>query len=237
MTPMRMALLAAATLAGLALLGAAAYLYTARAPVPPPARLAEDAAETAPSGGSGFAFTPYPEPRPIPELRFTDGAGRELSLADFRGRVVLLNIWATWCVPCRKEMPALDRLQAALGGPDFAVVALSIDRGGLPVVEEFYRELGLAALPVYVDRSGTAARELGALGLPTTLLVDCEGREVGRVLGAAEWERPEAVAVIRRYLETRSNTAPQSRCRRRRRGRGHPREPCLPVPGRITSLP
>src|SRR3546814_1814786 len=103
-----------------------------------------------------------------------------MTLKAFDGRFVLLNIWATWCVPCREEMPSLDRLQAGLGGPDFVVVPLSIDREGLPAVKAFYEELGLKALGIYVDQSGRASGKLGAAGIPTTLLVDREGREIGR---------------------------------------------------------
>jgi thiol-disulfide isomerase/thioredoxin len=130
-----------------------------------------------------------------------------MSLADFRGKVVLLNIWATWCAPCRREMPTLERLQAELGGPDFEVVALSIDRKGLSVVKEFYEELGLQQLGIYVDASGTASRELSALGIPTTLLIDHEGNEVGRLAGPAEWDSPEMVTFIRGYIERQSGAA------------------------------
>jgi thiol-disulfide isomerase/thioredoxin len=124
-----------------------------------------------------------------------------MSLADFRGKVVLLNIWATWCAPCRREMPTLDRLQAQLGGSDFEVVALSIDRKGLPVVKEFYAEIGLDTLPIYVDQSGSAQRTLSVLGVPTTLLLDREGNEIGRLLGPAEWDSPEMMAFFRDYLK------------------------------------
>ena len=146
-------------------------------------------------------FTLHEAPRPLPELRFEDAEGRALSLADFRGKVVLLNIWATWCGPCRREMPTLDRLQAQLGGPEFEVVALSIDRAGLEVVREFYDEIGIERLAMYIDSSGEAARDLGVLGLPTTLLVDRNGRELGRLIGPAEWDTPAMVAFIREYLE------------------------------------
>src|SRR5216683_4193135 len=127
-----------------------------------------------------FHFSPPDERRSVPDLRFVDGDGRATSLGDFRGRVVLLNLWATWCVPCRREMPALDRLQAKLGGADFVVLPLSIDRGGLPPVKRFYEELGLQALGIFVDQSGAAMRELATPGIPTTLLVDRQGREIGR---------------------------------------------------------
>ena len=147
--------------------------------------------------GGALPTGPIETPRPVPELRFVDGTGAPRSLADFRGRVVLLNIWATWCVPCRKEMPALDRLQAALGGPGFEVVALSIDRGGVFAVKSFYEGLDLRALRVYVDGSGEALTKLRALGIPLTLLVDTEGRELWRVVGPVEWDEPAVADRIR----------------------------------------
>jgi thiol-disulfide isomerase/thioredoxin len=154
---------------------------------------------------TGFAV--HESPRPLPDIQFENGKGEAMSLADFRGKVVLLNIWATWCAPCRREMPTLDRLQATLGGPDFQVVALSLDRKGLPAVQEFYAELDLETLPIYVDQSGAAQRALSVLGLPTTLLLDREGNEIGRLLGPAEWDSPGMVSFIRGYLERQSGAA------------------------------
>lgn len=148
-----------------------------------------------------FDFVPLDERRRAPDIGFTDGDGRQLNLADFRDRLVLLNLWATWCAPCRREMPALDRLQAVLGGPDFEVVALSIDRQGVSVVRDFFQELKLDALAIYIDRSAKAEQSLSVFGIPTTLLIDRTGAEIGRVVGAAEWDNPEAIKVIRRYLE------------------------------------
>src|ERR671910_703928 len=104
-------------------------------------------------------------------------------------------------------MPTLERLQAELGGPDFEVVALSIDRKGLPVVKEFYEELGLRELGMYVDASAKASRELSALGVPTTLLIDRDGTELGRLAGPAEWDSPEMVSFIRGYIERQSGAA------------------------------
>jgi thiol-disulfide isomerase/thioredoxin len=153
------------------------------------------------------SFSVHPASRPLPEIRFANRQGEAVSLADFRGNVVLLNVWATWCAPCRREMPTLDRLQATLGGPDFQVVALSVDRKGLPVVQEFYAELGLETLPMYVDEAGAAQRALNVLGLPTTLLLDREGNEVGRLLGPAEWDSPEMMAFLRDCLERTSAKA------------------------------
>ena len=147
-------------------------------------------------------------PAAVPALRFVDGDGRAMTLADFHGRVVLLNVWATWCVPCRKEMPTLDRLQAKLGGPGFQVVALSIDRQGAAVVKSFYRELGLAKLGIAIDQSGKATQLLHAVGVPVTLLIDRDGREVARKMGPAEWDSPEMTAIIRRYLAPQRGMQP-----------------------------
>jgi thiol-disulfide isomerase/thioredoxin len=120
-------------------------------------------------------------PKPLPGIAVADGEGKFGSLADFRGKFVLLNIWATWCVPCRKEMPTLDRLEAKLGGPHFEVVAFSIDRGGAEAVRKFYADIGVRNLAVNLDAKGEAPFKLGAVGVPTTLLIDREGREIGRL--------------------------------------------------------
>ncbi len=128
------------------------------------------------------------EPRRLPPLDIRDVEGKPVSLDRFRGKVVLLNLWATWCGPCRTEMPVLDRLQAKLGGPQFQVVALATDAGGTKAVREFYKSLGLRNLAIYVEGEGNVLATLGAPGIPTTLLVDAEGRELGRYVGAADWE-------------------------------------------------
>ncbi|CAN7661915.1 TlpA disulfide reductase family protein [Pararhizobium sp. LjRoot255] len=140
-------------------------------------------------------------PRPVPDVQFTDGEGRPRALADFRGKVVLLNMWATWCLPCRKEMPTLDRLQAALGGGGFEVVALSVDRQGAEAVKAFYSEIGVRNLAVHVDASGQALSALAAVGLPTTILIDAEGRELGRLMGPAEWDAKDMVAFLKPIVE------------------------------------
>lgn len=160
------------------------------------------------AAGDEKAFTWHDSPKPVPNLAFEDGAGAWRSLANFRGKVVLLNIWATWCAPCRREMPTLDRLQAKLGGRDFEVVALSIDRAGIPVVKKFYEELGLKALHVYVDKTSRTTQELGILGLPTTLLLDRSGHELGRLIGPAEWDSPAMIDLFRRHLEQRADQPP-----------------------------
>lgn len=167
-----------------------------------------------PSVGSGPLATPGPSdgapfialqtPRPVPQLSFTNGDDAPLTLADFHGRMVLLNVWATWCVPCRKEMPALDRLQAKLGGPKFIVVPLSIDHRGRDVVARFYRELGLKSLRIYVDKSGNVISAANAVGMPTTLLIDTQGRELGHVIGPAEWDGHAMLSLLTHYLDDRA---------------------------------
>ncbi len=157
-------------------------------------------ARAAPSPPPKLGFIRLDAPRELPPLHFAEAEGNAMSPADFRGRTVLLNMWATWCVPCREEMPALDRLQAELGGPDFEVAALSIDRGGLPVVEAFFRDIELKTLGIYIDPSGKAARDLNIVGLPTTLLIDRGGNETGRLVGPAEWDSPEAFALIKQAM-------------------------------------
>lgn len=164
---------------------------------------AEPKTATAPSteaGRESAVMSLHDTPRAVPELRFDDGNGKPLTLANFRGKLVLLNIWATWCGPCREEMPTLDRLQARLGGPDFEVVALSIDRAGIGVVTAFYDEIGIKHLARYIDGSGKAAGQLAAVGLPTTLLIDREGREIGRHVGPAEWDAPAMVTFFEQQI-------------------------------------
>jgi thiol-disulfide isomerase/thioredoxin len=148
-------------------------------------------------------LTMQAEPRPLPSLSIRDAEGNAVPLERFRGKVVLLNVWATWCGPCRVEMPTLDRLQARLGGPGFEVVALSTDVGGAPAVREFYGSLGITRLAIYVEGEGNVLTALGAPGMPTTLVVDAQGREVARYLGGADWEAPEVEKLIR-TLVTRS---------------------------------
>jgi thiol-disulfide isomerase/thioredoxin len=146
------------------------------------------------------AFVAREEPRPLPNVSFVDAEGRERTLADFRGKAVLLNLWASWCVPCAKEMPALDRLAARRGGSDFEVVALSIDKKGLAAARAFHEALGLQAIEPYADSARQALFLLGPRALPTTFLLDALGREVARAQGARRWDSPEVVAEIERRL-------------------------------------
>jgi thiol-disulfide isomerase/thioredoxin len=155
-------------------------------------------------GGSGCRPVPVgrrcPSPKPFPELQFDDDGGRSHSLKELQGKIVLLNLWATWCAPCRKEMPTLDRLEASLGGPEFEVAVLSLDRRGIEAVSQFYTELGITHLAKYVDTSSQVLGDLNAIGLPTTILIDREGREIGRLVGPAEWDSREIAAFIRGWF-------------------------------------
>lgn len=136
-----------------------------------------------------------------PRLSFQTGDGRSVSLETFRGKTVLLNVWATWCPPCRKEMPSLDRLQASKGGDGFVVVALSIDKGGAAQVAPFFAEVGIRNLTTYLGEPGATMAALGIVGLPTTLLLDADGVERARWAGPKEWDSPAAVAEIDSRLE------------------------------------
>lgn len=161
--------------------------------------------------GALQGFVVHPQPKLVPEIHFQDRERRSRTLADFRGKVVLLNIWAAWCGPCREEMPTLDRLQAELGGPDFEVVALSIDRGGFDAITKFFAEVGVQHLSMYLDTTTEAASTLSAVGLPTSLLIDRDGSEIGRLIGPAKWDSPEMMDFIRSRLTRKSHGSARRR--------------------------
>jgi thiol-disulfide isomerase/thioredoxin len=143
-------------------------------------------------------------PLKVPDLAFQDASGKPLTLANWRGRTVLLNLWATWCVPCRKEMPALDALQQKLGSPDFQVVAVNIDTRDPDKPKAFLKELGIDKLAYYTDPTAKTFQDLKAVGrafgMPTTLLVDRQGCEIGTIAGPAEWASEDAVKLIQAAL-------------------------------------
>ncbi|PKQ08181.1 MAG: TlpA family protein disulfide reductase [Alphaproteobacteria bacterium HGW-Alphaproteobacteria-12] len=163
-----------------------------------PQDLAGPAPLEAVATGEVANFRPLAVPAPVPDVTFIDAEGQERTLADFRGKLVLLNLWATWCTPCREEMPELDELQAVLGGERFEVVALSVEKDGLRLAGDFLTEVGARNLALYNDPTGKANFTFRAFGLPTTLLISPEGQEIGRMVGPAPWASDDA----RRLIET-----------------------------------
>jgi thiol-disulfide isomerase/thioredoxin len=162
----------------------------------------EAAARAAPfAKGEVAAFRVASEPRSLADLAFTDPEGKPVTLASLGHEAALVNIWATWCVPCREEMPTLDRLQAELGGNGFSVVPVNIDLKATDRAKAFLDEIGIANLPFYADPSGKLFADLKrrgmAIGLPTTVLVDGKGCEIGILEGPAEWDSDDAKALIK----------------------------------------
>ena len=154
--------------------------------------------------GEMAKFTVAGKPQPVPQITFYDEQSRKIDLSTMEGKVILLNFWATWCSPCRREMKDLDELQAQLGGANFAVVALSSDRKGIPAVRKFYDDYKIRHLLAYNDKSGKSQHTFQIFGLPTTLLLDRRGRELGRLVGPAEWSSPEAIDLIRTAMKRKS---------------------------------
>jgi thiol-disulfide isomerase/thioredoxin len=157
-----------------------------------PARVGKELAT-----GELTAFVVKPSREPLPDIRFSNEKNEETDISKWRGRVVLINLWATWCTPCRKEMPALAALQKQLGSRDFEVVAISVDRKGADASAAFLIENNATALQLYTDASASVLDELQAVGLPASVLVDRQGREVGRLLGPADWSGPDALKLIK----------------------------------------
>lgn len=154
-------------------------------------------------------FTRATPSRSLPDFRIIDSKGQKRGPGDLTGRVVVLNLWATWCAPCVHEMPSLERLQAELGGEKLLVVAVSLDREGRRVVERFRTQTGLKSLEVYYDPRGRMAEVLGAEQLPFTLIIGPQGEEVARVTGALDWSSLGVLAYLRDLMGTSSPTAPR----------------------------
>lgn len=146
-------------------------------------------------------FVPAEPGTPFPATPFQGNDEEPVTIADFRGKVILVNLWATWCAPCLKEMPSLDRLQAKLGGDGFLVLTVSSDRSGSEAVLPFFERTKIVNLTPYYDPQNAVGRAVGTPGLPTSILVDASGAEIGRLVAPAEWDSPEAVALIRNFLE------------------------------------
>ncbi len=182
---------------------AAVYVSTGGEGNAPVAQVAANSPQKAaadvigPTSGRLAAFVVHKIPEEVGAIKFFDADGTEKSLSDWKGSVVLLNIWATWCAPCRYEMPTLDAINKQFGGPDFEVVALSLDRSGFDKPRKFYTDIEIKTLKLYNDKTSKSARVLRAIGMPTTILIGRDGREIGRIAGPAEWDSEEAQELIR----------------------------------------
>src|SRR5713101_6749911 len=204
---LRLAMIVAGGIAAVAL--AAVYgigAFTRNAPDAACAGAIEAARRVAPfARGEVAAFVAAEQPLRLPNVAFRDAAGTERHLADWHGRTVLLNLWATWCVPCRKEMPALEALEQKLGGPAFEVVAVNIDTRDPDKPRAWLKEVGIGRLGYYADPSAKVFQDLKivglAAGMPTTLLVDPAGCEIGTVSGPADWASEDALKLITAALE------------------------------------
>ena len=190
----------------LAAVAAVAVLYGTGAPVGkadalcPAAAAARSAALAPLAHGDIAALNVERAPKRAATIAFEGPGGAKLSLADFRGKALLLNLWATWCVPCRAEMPALDRLQQSAGADDFQVVAVNVDTARLDRPKAFLDAIGVKSLARYADPSADSFEALRlagkALGLPTSLLIDKDGCELGIVAGPVNWDSDDAAKVV-----------------------------------------
>ena len=138
----------------------------------------------------------HSEARDLPEEGLVDLEDQPRLLSEYRGKWVVLNFWATWCAPCRHEMPGLDRLNAEMGGEDFAVVTVATGRNAVPGIRKFFAEAEVTTLPGLRDPKSALARKAGVMGLPVTLVLNPEGQEVARLIGDAEWDAPEAKVAL-----------------------------------------
>lgn len=175
-------------------------LYTAIALGANAAAAADTATLEALRDGSMKKLNFHSDPVAIEPVTFGDINGGRHSLSEFEGKIVVLNFWATWCAPCRKEMPGLDALEAEFGGDDFAVVTIATGRNSPQGIVKFFDEAGVTNLPTFVDPKQKLARQMGVLGLPITVILDREGREIARLRGDAEWHGDSARAIIAALL-------------------------------------
>jgi len=142
----------------------------------------------------------YTEPYEMPTTGFLDVNGKPVSLDAYKGKIVLVNIWATWCPPCLAELPSIDALEAELGGADFAVVPVAMGRNPVVAIKKFYQKAGIKNLPILRDPRQKFARANGILGLPTTIILNTKGEEIARMIGDADWHSKEALTLIKALL-------------------------------------
>ncbi len=159
------------------------------------------------STGAMTTFVFKKTPRPLADVSFLNAEGEPVNLKDWHGKVVLLNLWATWCGPCREEMPLLDRLQAELGSDTFEVVALAVDKAGLKGARKFFQDTKVENLKLFADPTARVGGKLRAVGMPTTILIDAKGREIGRLVGPAYWDSEDAKRLIAASLKAIGTSA------------------------------
>ena len=145
-------------------------------------------------------LAPLEAPVPVPDTVIVDAEGAEFRLSDWQGKVLVVNFWATWCAPCREEMPSLDALEAEMGGDDFAVLTIAAGRNPVPAIHKFFEEQQIVNLPVLRDERQVLARGMGVMGLPVTVLVDRDGMEIARVIGELDWASPAVKDVIAQMI-------------------------------------
>jgi thiol-disulfide isomerase/thioredoxin len=167
---------------------------------------AASAAEAPDTGVTLGEFSPAAAPLPAPEVAFTDIEGKPVDFANLRGKPAIVNLWATWCQPCLREMPSLERLQEKLAGK-LIVAAISQDRGGEKAVTPFLARLGLDKVKIYLDPKSDVGKAFGVRGLPTSIVLDAEGHEIGRVEGAAEWDSAKMLTVLEPLVKTATSPA------------------------------
>ena len=138
----------------------------------------------------------HAEPKDVTDVSFIHEDGSDMTLQDLQGQYSVVNFWATWCAPCRHEMPQLSQLQAELGGDDFKVVTIATGRNDLPAMKRFFAEIEVDNLPLHKDPRQKLARDMGVLGLPVTVVLDRDGNEVARMQGDADWSSDSAKAII-----------------------------------------
>ena len=175
-------------LAGLPFLFASSALFPASAR----AKVSSDLVK-----GAVRRFERVDPPRALPAVTFASGDDKPLTLSDYKGKVVLVNFWATWCAPCVSEMPSLDQLQKKMGKDKFVILPLSLDGPTRAKVAPFYQDKKLGELGIYFDKGRAAMQALGISVLPTSILIDADGRELGRIEGEADWSAPEALALMK----------------------------------------
>jgi len=154
--------------------------------------------------GAMARFKPARPPKPMPDLEFLDVNDQPIRLSELNGQARLINLWATWCAPCVKEMPSLDRLQAEMPRDRFLVIPISLDGPSRPKVAPFYKDQNLLSLRIYYDKGRKAMSVLGVTLLPTSILVDPAGRELGRIEGDADWDTPEGIALMQAAIANKS---------------------------------